>query len=585
VRTRTVVAIWTLALAAAGAAIALVLTSDHEPDKLATILLAAPAGLAFVAAGLIAQVRRPENRTGTLLLLVGFSWFLGAMGQSNHSFVFTLGVMCNFVFLAFVFHLLLAFPSGRLETRIERLVTISMYGLVALYAASVPFFTFDDACGAAPCPDNAVFIWTHSTVTKAIEIFVIGSALLLIATAIALLIRRWRRATAPLRRALTPVFVTGGALIGLLAFFAVLGVAFSEETVESLNALFYLSLLAVPLSFLFGLLRTRLAGSAVGRLVVELEETAPGPGELEGVLRKALGDPSLRVAYWTSEPNGFFDSAGRAIELPGTDEEQAATTIERDGKPVAALIHDRSLDPGLTEAVVAAAALALETEVSLRALRTSEDRNSALLDEIRRSRSRLVEAGDAERRRLERNLHDGAQQRLVTLSLTLRLAQSKVGSDPRAVSELLSSASIELALALEELRELARGIHPAVLTDRGLGPALESLADLAPLPVELASLPDRRLPAVVETAAFYVVSESLANVAKYAQASTARVSVVRANGLAVVEVADDGVGGARARNGSGLRGLVDRVESLDGRLEIHSEPGQGTRIRAEIPCA
>ena len=583
-KTRTVVAIWTLALAAAGTAVALVLASNHEPDKLATILLAAPAGLAFVAAGLIARVRRPENRTGTLLLLVGFSWFLGAMGQSNHSLVFTLGVMCNFIFLAFVFHLLLAFPSGRLETRVERLVTMSMYGLVAFYAASVPFFEFDDACSKAPCPDNAFFIWTHSTVTKAIEIFVILFALVLIGSAIALLVRRWRRATAPLRRALTPVLVTGGALILLLAVLAVIGAVYSEETVESLNALFYLALLAVPLSFLFGLLRTRLAGSAVARLVVELEETAHGVGDLEQALQKTLRDPSLRVASWASEPEGFVDSSGGAIELPGADEQQAVTTVERDGKPVAALIHDPSLDPGLTEAVGAAAALALEKEASLRAFRTSEERNSALLDEIRRSRARIVEAEDAERRRLERNLHDGAQQRLIALSLVLRLAQSKVGSDPRAVDELLSSASVELALALEELRELARGIHPAVLTDRGLGPALESLADVAPLPVEIAGLPDRRLPGAVEAAAFYVVSESLANVAKYAQASAARVSVLNKNGLAVVEVADDGVGGADPRHGSGLRGLVDRIEALDGRLEVDSEPGRGTCIRAEIPC-
>ena len=204
-------------------------------------------------------------------------------------------------------------------------------------------------------------------------------------------------------------------------------------------------------------------------------------------------------------------------------------------------------------------------------------------EELRRSRARLVEAGDLERRRLERNLHDGAQQRLVSLSLSLRLAQAKLATDPGAAREILDDASGELAHALEELRELARGIHPAVLTDRGLGPALESLADRAPLPVDLETVPEERLPGPVEAAAFYVVSEALANVAKYAQASQVRVRVEQLNGYALVEVADDGVGGADPAGGSGLRGLADRVAALDGRLEVESPRGEGTRIRAEIP--
>ncbi len=206
-------------------------------------------------------------------------------------------------------------------------------------------------------------------------------------------------------------------------------------------------------------------------------------------------------------------------------------------------------------------------------------------EELRRSRARIVEAGDAERRRLERNLHDGAQQRLVSLSLSLRLAQARLKRDPDAAETLLSGASEELALALEELRELARGIHPAVLTDRGLGAALESLADRAPIRVELEQLPDERLPAPVEAAAFYVVAEALTNVAKYADASSVRVSVERLNGLAVVEVADDGCGGADPAKGTGLRGLVDRVSALDGTLSVDSPEGGGTRVRAEIPTA
>jgi signal transduction histidine kinase len=203
-------------------------------------------------------------------------------------------------------------------------------------------------------------------------------------------------------------------------------------------------------------------------------------------------------------------------------------------------------------------------------------------EELQASRARIVAAGDDERRKLERNLHDGAQQRLVSLSLSLRLAQNRVHSDPEGAEQLLDAAREELAQALEELRELARGIHPAVLTDRGLDAALEALAARSQLPIEISG-PAGNLPAQVEAAAYYVVSEALANVTKYAQASAVEVKVARMNGIAVVEVADDGVGGADPLRGSGLRGLADRVASLSGKLEVESPPGVGTRVRAEIP--
>jgi PAS domain S-box-containing protein len=212
----------------------------------------------------------------------------------------------------------------------------------------------------------------------------------------------------------------------------------------------------------------------------------------------------------------------------------------------------------------------------------SEQRRQA--EELRRSRARIVEAGDAERRRLERNLHDGAQQRLVALSIALRLARQKLTADPAAAEQLLARVEEELSSALEELRELARGIHPAILTDRGLRPALESLAARAPVPVELDAASADRLPPQVEAAAFYVVSEALANVAKYAQASNVSVTVNGFNGRAVVEVRDDGVGGADPTRGSGLRGLADRVEALAGTIVVDSRAGEGTSIRAEIPC-
>jgi signal transduction histidine kinase len=211
--------------------------------------------------------------------------------------------------------------------------------------------------------------------------------------------------------------------------------------------------------------------------------------------------------------------------------------------------------------------------------------NADAYEQLAASRARLVEVGDAERRRLERNLHDGAQQRLVSVALELSMVSAKLESDPQSARTLLSSARDHLGDGLDELRELARGIHPAVLTDRGLGPALRSLADRAPLPVELAGEPPGDLPPPIATAIYFVVAEALTNVAKYARAQEAVVRVERAPERVLVEVTDDGVGGARLDGGSGLRGLSDRVAALDGRLELESPPGAGTCLRVELPGA
>jgi signal transduction histidine kinase len=195
-----------------------------------------------------------------------------------------------------------------------------------------------------------------------------------------------------------------------------------------------------------------------------------------------------------------------------------------------------------------------------------------------------VTAGDQARRRLERNLHDGAQQRFVSLSLALRLTQSLLASEPEKAAEHLRSAQRELTQGLEELRELARGIHPAILTERGLRAAVDSLVLRAQVPVDVTTMPEGRLPSEVEAAAYYVVSEALANVTRYAGAGRATVAVALSGGIVSVEVADDGAGGADPAKGSGLRGLADRVEAIGGRLEILSPPGGGTRIRAALPC-
>ena len=292
-------------------------------------------------------------------------------------------------------------------------------------------------------------------------------------------------------------------------------------------------------------------------------------------LAERLRDRTLAIAYWLPERELFVDEHGHAVELPSGDSGRAWTAVEHGGRRVAAIIHDAELEarPELVEAAAAGAVLALANEQLKAALR-------ARLEELRASRKRIVEASIDARKRLERDLHDGAQQQLVSLSVDLQLLQTRITDAPTL--ELLETSRAKLAEALADLRELARGIHPAVLTARGLAPALEALAQRAPLPVELTVDLSARPPASLESAAYFLVSEALTNVAKYAEASYARVLVAEADGLLTVQIEDDGIGGADPSPGSGLRGLSDRIAALDGRLEIESAAGAGTRISATI---
>jgi signal transduction histidine kinase len=297
-------------------------------------------------------------------------------------------------------------------------------------------------------------------------------------------------------------------------------------------------------------------------------------------LARTLGDPSLEVALWLPERGSYVDGEGRPLELPAAGTDRALTILGPVESPVAALVHDASLFErrGLLEAAGAAARLALENERLQAELRLQ-------LEEVRSSRARIVQAGDEERRRLERNLHDGAQQRLLGLGLGLQLAREQLGGEgANGTVELLAEAEDELRAALDELRELARGIHPAILTDQGLAAAVRSLAERAAVPITILALPDERLAEPVEAAAYFLVSEALANVAKYAHASNVSVSITRRDAIAVIDVEDDGIGSADPSGGSGLRGLLDRIQVLDGKLSVDSPAGRGTRIHAEIPC-
>jgi signal transduction histidine kinase len=573
------VVLWGIALAALGAAVCtilLALTSDHIREPGVHAGLQVWGMLGFVFAGVIAWWRRPESRFGLLMVLAGAAWFLSALSSANLAVPYTVGIAFDLLPAVLVLHGFLAFPSGRLQRPIERILV--GVGYVTAFAVQIVGMTLGGFG-----PDNLLELFSRPDVETPLQKvqLVVLSALCI--AGVGVLALRRRRAGQPLRRwaaLLVDSFALALLMIAFLFLSAVFGLASGDLSFETIKRVTFFVIGLVPLAFLIGLLDARLARSAVGDLIVGLS-SEPASGDVRDALARALRDPSLSVAYWLPEFEAYADIDGVRVDLEGADADpsRALTFIDHAGSPVAALVHDASLEeePELLASVTAAAGIAVENarlHVELR----------ARLGELRGSRARIIEAGQRERQRLERNLHDGAQQRLVALSLELSLLEREV-EDSREAKERLDRARREIAASLQELREIARGIHPAVVSGHGLAVALEQLTTLAPVPVKLTVALEDRLPEALEVAAYYLVCESLANVGKYAHASSASVDIARADGQVVVEVRDDGIGGADTERGTGLRGLADRVEALDGRLLIWSPSGGGTRVRAEIPCA
>jgi signal transduction histidine kinase len=542
--------------------------------------------LSFVAItiGVLVWQVRPESRTGLLLtafpladVLTQAKWIFW-----NHALPVTIAFAASQLAAALFVHLTLSYPTGRLATRIERYLVGTVYAFAALYGLTLLFFydprlhfwqCVDVVHCALPVTHVASYDTTRTTDVLDWLVFPLGLLFL------ALLVRKIVRASPGGRRVVLPLSLA--AFFGAAQALANLALNGPSGTSWSDTNWFWISnvaVLAIPLSLGFGLLWGHAARSTVADLVVELERTPPG--FVRQALARTLGDPSLELALWLPDRESYVDSNGRPLGLPASGPNRAVTVLGPPDSPIAALLHDPVLleRRGLLEAAGAAARLALENERLQAELR-------AQVAELRTSRARIVQAGDDERRRLERNLHDGAQQRLLSLGLALQLARAEIGADANGASELLTEAEDELRAALDELRELARGIHPAILTDQGLGAAVRSLAERSGVPVKIVAVPERRLDESIEAAAYFLVSESLANCAKYARASAVRVTITRQNGNAIVDVDDDGVGGADPAGGSGLRGLSDRVHALDGTFRIESPRGGGTHIHAELPCA
>jgi len=487
-------------------------------------------------------------------------------------------------------------PTGNLDSNASASVLSFLRRSVSEYRQSVVMVTRDPQAAACAhrvvfladgnkaglrcpsCPDNLlqVFDDNHKALGWLNLERLLGAVLLV--TLITVLAGRWLQASRAQRRAVAPVLVAGCASLAALVWtvtFDLLG-----DPLGSLPAnVWFYTTATIPIAVLFVFLQRRLARGQVAGLVVELGEPSASAG-LREALSRALGDPSLELAYWFPAERCYVDGDGGMVKLPDAGSGRSSTFVERDGQPIAVLLHDPVLEHNaqLVRSVCAAASLALENERLQAELR-------ARLVELQASRARLVEATDSERRRIERDLHDGTQQRLVSIAMSLGLLESKLPATATEAPPLVRETREALVLALAELRELTHGINPPLLTERGLAAALDELCRRAALPTHLDLELDQRLPDQVESAAYFLASEGLTNAAKHSHGSQVRVLASLQGECLIVEVADDGIGGAATAGGSGLRGLADRVEALGGRFTVSSPPGRGTTVRAEIPCA
>jgi signal transduction histidine kinase len=562
---------------ATAAVVGLVVAGPVSSDYLPILICYEVIGVSFLVAGIAAWLRWPASRLGLLFTVVGYLYMVPyILTNMANPVAFTIGNASQGIYGAALAHLALAWPTGRLRSGFERGVIIALYvtgvgfGVGGMMSWNPAF----SGCNAS-CPANVLLIGAGSRPAWHALNTISGSVgLVLTGIVVALIVRHWRSARGWSRRAMVPLvwlacaigaeqILTGNLLMLPLSGLVSFGLA-------------PLVLLAGPALFVISTVRARTAGGALGAAIVDLEPGA-APGRLRDALARALGDSTLQLAFRQPDGVGYLDTAGQAIEMARPDPGRAVVPVA--GSDEAVLVYDDGLklEPQLIRLTAAAASMALE-HTRLQA------EVQAQLEQVRASRERIVEAGDAERRRLERDLHDGAQQRLVTLSLALAMARDQAASADPELGSLIESASKEAREALTELRELARGIHPAVLTETGLTGAIQALVERSPVATTIIAVPDGRFPTAIEATAYFVVSEALTNVAKHAMASGAEVTIRKRPGRLVVEVSDDGAGGARTEKGSGLRGLADRVASAGGVLRVDSPPGSGTRLEADIPC-
>jgi signal transduction histidine kinase len=552
-------------------------TIPHVPLALPVAVLV---GWSLIGSGLLAARSRREDHLALALIFTGFAWFASMLPLSRNPVLFTAGEVVYSLYYAGFLYLILSFPAGRLQGKIDRALMVITIALVTV--GQVAWLFFGDSRLVCPaCPANLLQVTHDDRLARLLYSLRQVAGIVVVLAAAGLLTRRWHRASRPQRRAVMPV-VVAGAVASVALILAYAAAVLRLPSALALGRASWFIAAAIPVAVLLVFIQRRMAQGAVAGLVVELG--APGaPGaavDLRGALSRALGDPSLELAYWYPAQSRYVDSGGRPIELPEPGAPRGSTVIERDGRPVAALIHDPALEynSGLVDSVCAAAGLTLDNE------RLQAELRARLVD-LQASRARLVEATDTERRRIERDLHDGAQQQLVALRISLGLARQLVTSSPGEAAELIAQTERQAAGALEELRELARGIYPPLLADLGLRAALEAQARKAALPVTVEAPGLGRYPQKIEAAVYFCVLEALQNAAKYAQASAARVTLRPDGQWLAFTVEDDGRGfdPATTPRGTGLQGVADRLGALGGTADVTSAPGDGTRVTGRVP--
>jgi signal transduction histidine kinase len=534
---------------------------------------------AYIGAGAIALARRPRNAVGALMAVVGFLWLLPDLAWIRSPLPFTLATTYPQLYQPVLAHLALAFPSGRLPGRGERWLMVYLYVFALLNNLAVAFFADPRADGCERCPRNLFLVDSSRTLEDRVSVVVTVISIVTVVATAAVIVRHWWSATRASQYVMAPVLWVVGPAAGYIVVSELTELAtFPDGWQRIIRDYLPLSLAVLPVGFLVGLLRTRLAYAHLGRFATELAGPII-PGRVRAVLAKMLHDPDLELHYWSPSTRSYVDLEGNPAS-PEPADGRTVTRIDGESGPLARLIVDRAVleEPGLVTAAGAMARLALENE------RLQAEVRSQLVD-LRSTSARLVEAGQEARRRLERDLHDGAQQRLLALSMTLGQVRDRLGSDPEPeLRGYLERANADLQEAIAELRELARGIHPVLLSQEGLASALQALAERATLPV-VVSAPTTRFGERIESTVYFLVSEAVTNAARYSRAGRVQVNVWQAGDEVTVEVADDGVGGADGYLvGTGLQGMRDRVTALGGHMRVTSPRGGGTRIEARLPC-
>jgi len=565
---RQAFAITTTGMAAAiFISIAISVGCQHHTHEWWILVIAESIGLPFMIAGLVGWWKRPNNRIGPLMVIVGTAWYVGNLQESANHLFFVIGYWLFFINLPIFRHLILAFPTGRLVRPFDRWLVITGY---------VGYLVLEGVRYLREGVKGPVGPWQTIHVKSSLGDVLSLWAIVLTVLMFWSVLRRWRAANVAARRLYVPVWLAITFISVVVIANTVAAILKLAPDVQLILILCYgIVFVTSPLAFLIGLLRVRLAFQGVVGLVPEFQQ-APSPARLRGLLGDALGDPGLKLGFWSAESCEYVDAQGQRITPPTSDAARTATFVESAGQPIAMLIHDPALaeQPALINAVVAVARSALE----------NARLQAAQITEIQASRARIVEDALNDRRRIERDLHDGVQGRLLWLMHLAEQARAAAGDNPErpGLAEQLHELAAEIRTTHTVLRDLAQGIHPAILNTKGLAAAVEELALRTPVPVRV-GLPTSHLPSAVQATAFFAISEALSNAVKHAQARQVMIRGWEQGDRFVVEIVDDGIGGADPES-HGLRGMRDRVHALGGGFDLHSPTGQGTRMILELPC-